>query len=361
MKFALNGFTAYGERDGLRQVGTVFDDRAGNLCYRGAVLGDTRASVFEGARLDLVSTAQPAYYERIGCFDGQHFNGFQPAAMKSLYWGWVSEQIILQTRCGEWWIGTGVGLYRFPPADRLDALRTSPTACASTRRTTAWPRRRCSGSSRTRAATCGSRRLAPIRMALRDGSTPARRVHDLAGLPGLPSLKSTPAALVRRRRGSGHVWMGFDGKLARYQDGAFELVHVERRTAAREHTNIYLDHAGRLWLASGRSGLVRVDDVEGRAPTFTALRRTQGLSSNTTASIAEDPSGRIYVGGGHGLDRLDPTTGHVKHFTTADGLLPGSFRAAFRDRDGVLWFGMTSGIVRLCASGGRDRRSRRPC
>ena len=63
--------------------------------------------------------------------------------------------------------------------------------------------------------------------------------------------------------------------------------------------------------------------------------------------ITEDSSGRLYVGGGRGLDRLDPSTGLVKHFTTADGLAPGSFRSAFRDRDGVLWFGMTSGISRL--------------
>ena len=62
MKLALNGLTAYGEREGLRQVGTIFNDRAGNLCFRGLLLGDARASVFEGGRLDLVSTDQPGYY-----------------------------------------------------------------------------------------------------------------------------------------------------------------------------------------------------------------------------------------------------------------------------------------------------------
>jgi signal transduction histidine kinase len=40
-------------------------------------------------------------------------------------------------------------------------------------------------------------------------------------------------------------------------------------------------------------------------------------------------------------------TGRVKHFTTADGLAPGVFQAAFRDRNGVLWFGMSSGLARL--------------
>lgn len=63
--------------------------------------------------------------------------------------------------------------------------------------------------------------------------------------------------------------------------------------------------------------------------------------------IVEGINGHLYVGGGHGLDRLDPATGRVLHYTTADGLAPGVFRAAFRDHDGVLWFGTTRGLTRL--------------
>jgi two-component sensor histidine kinase len=40
-------------------------------------------------------------------------------------------------------------------------------------------------------------------------------------------------------------------------------------------------------------------------------------------------------------------TGRIKHFTTADGLASGLFRDAFRDRNGVLWFGMTQGLSRF--------------
>ncbi len=345
MKFALNGFTSYGERDGLRQAGTVFSDRAGNLCYRGAVLGDARASVFEGARLNLVSTVQPAYHERIGCFDGRHFNGFQPAAIKSPSWGWVSEQIILQTRCGEWWFGTGVGLYRFPPADRLDALRTSrPRALYSTNDGLATPQVfRLFEDSRgdVWVSTIGSSTNGLARW-----DHLSARVIDMAGLPGVPALKSTlPRAFGEDA--SGHVWVAFDDKLARYRDGAFELFTSGDGLPPGNIRSIYLDHTGQLWLASAESGLVRVDGLGAERPRFTTYGITQGLSSNTAVVITEDSRGHMYVGGGRGLDRLDPSTGLVKHFTTADGLAPGSFRSAFRDRDGVLWFGMTSGISRL--------------
>src|SRR5260370_435036 len=110
--------------------------------------------------------------------------------------------------------------------------------------------------------------------------------------------------------------------------------------------NIYLDDVGGLWLASARSGLIRIDDPGAQRPSFINYTTAQGLSSNNTEVITEDVDGHIYVGGGQGLDRLDPATGGVKHFTTADGLAPGLFRAAFRDHNGVLWFGMTRGLSR---------------
>jgi hypothetical protein len=119
-------------------VSAVFNDRAGNLCFRGNVLGDERASVFEGGRIDLVSTTQPAFYPAIGCFDGRHFDAFRPAAIKPNEWGWVGEGLTLQTRRGEWWVGTGAGLYRFPAADHLEALRTSRSLALSIVRGLIW-------------------------------------------------------------------------------------------------------------------------------------------------------------------------------------------------------------------------------
>src|SRR5262249_29636334 len=112
--------------------------------------------------------------------------------------------------------------------------------------------------------------------------------------------------------------------------------------------SIYSDHTGRLWLASTRSGLIRVDDPESEAPVFVGYTTAQGLSSNsieaTTGLIVEDLRGHIYIGTPRGLDRLDPATGHFKHFTTADGLAPGGFAACYRDRNGGLWFGTGRGL-----------------
>jgi ligand-binding sensor domain-containing protein/signal transduction histidine kinase len=345
MKLALNRLTAYGERDGLRQVSSVFNDRSGNLCFRGLVLGDAHASVFEGGRLDLVSTDQPGYYQRVGCFDGSRFTGFQPRSIRPVGWGWVSEGLTLQTRRGEWWIGTGQGLYRFPAGDRLDALRTSRPLAVYTPKDglATWQMYRLFEDSR---GDVWISSIASDRNGLARWDHRTARVIDMAGSPGLPSLKEKlPRAFGEDA--AGNLWVGFDGELARCRGGTFELLTSSNGVPPGAVRDIHRDRAGRLWLASASSGLVRIDEATTERPRFSAYTIAQNISSNDIEAVTEDLDGRIYAAGARGVDRLAPATGHVEHFTTADGLAPGRFRDAFRDRDGVLWFGTTTGLTRL--------------
>ena len=274
MKFALNGFTAYGERDGLRQVGTVFNDRAGNLCYRGAVLGDTRASVFEGARLDLVSTAQPAYYERIGCFDGQQFQRL-PA-------------------CGHEGPFLGLGQRTDHPADPLrrvvdrdggrslplssrrspDALRTSrPRALYTTNDGLATPQVfRLFEDSR---GDVWVSTIASSTNGLARWDHLSARVIDLAGLAWDSCTQERPyrVRLARTARVTSG-WGSMTGWPASGRDDS-TLFTSRDGLPPGNIRSIYLDHAGRVWLASAQSGLVRVDDLgaSDRRFTPTALRR----------------------------------------------------------------------------------------
>src|SRR5262249_27502202 len=73
------------------------------------------------------------------------------------------------------------------------------------------------------------------------------------------------------------------------------------------------------------------------------------LSSDDVWSITEDQWGRMYAGTGRGLDRLDPQSGTIIHYTSADGLAKGKVEEAFRDRHGTLWFGTSQGLSRLVA------------
>ncbi len=73
----------------------------------------------------------------------------------------------------------------------------------------------------------------------------------------------------------------------------------------------------------------------------------KGLSSNNIRTVTEDEWGRLYVGTGRGIDRLDAANGNVKHYTVADGLPKGTIEEAYRDRQGSLWFGSAFGLSRL--------------
>src|SRR5205085_11586425 len=124
MRLARNGFVTYDRQDGVVSVSSIFADRAGGVCFRGYVLGDKRASIFDGGRADLLNLSQATYWPRLGRFDGQRLTWFVPDALKGKYLGWVDEGVTLQARrSGEWWIAKGGELYRFPPADNFTEIK----------------------------------------------------------------------------------------------------------------------------------------------------------------------------------------------------------------------------------------------
>src|SRR5205823_2018773 len=70
------------------------------------------------------------------------------------------------------------------------------------------------------------------------------------------------------------------------------------------------------------------------------------LSSEHVFSLVEDNGGRIYVAGGRGVDRLDPKTGTLRHFTSSSGLPPGQTEFLFHDRQDSIWFASLYGLTR---------------
>src|SRR4030095_4029388 len=56
---------------------------------------------------------------------------------------------------------------------------------------------------------------------------------------------------------------------------------------------------------------------------------------------------RTYHGTGRGVDQRTPETDKYKHYGVADGLAADWVRCAYRDRQGVLWFGTFNGLSRV--------------
>lgn len=342
MKLAHSGFVTYDEQDGIASVNAIHQDQAGGVCFRGSVLGDNRQTVFEGAKLDLLRAGTDGYYARLGRFDGRQFEWFKPSAPYSF--GWVMEQVSVQTPDGEWWVGSDEGLYRFPASNSLTGIKTArPLAIYTTKDGLAgllvW---RLFGDSAGNVWVSTSSSSYGLARWDRTSQT----LRDLSSSPGLPSLKNElPTSFGEDR--AGNVWVGLNSGVARYSDGRFQFFTASDGIPPGAILSTYADSAGRIWLASSRSGLIRVNNPEAEKPSFTIYSTAEGLSSDGTNTITEDLQGHIYVGTGRGLDQLDPATGRIKHFTSADGLAPGNIIASFRDRTGALWFGTHRGLSRF--------------
>jgi signal transduction histidine kinase len=144
---------------------------------------------------------------------------------------------------------------------------------------------------------------------------------------------------------AGNVWVGcFPSGLARYRGGHWEA--VTDGLPAGAVNALIVDRRGRLWVGSGLGGLARIDHPEVSAPRFAYHVKNERMRSNHVVQLAEDAAGRIYIAGGHGVDRLDPATEAIFHFAPGSGLPPGETRILHRDRSGALWFGSSYGLAR---------------
>jgi ligand-binding sensor domain-containing protein/two-component sensor histidine kinase len=324
MKMARNGFTSYSHADGLgsAEVASIVEDQAGALY------------------------AISAHQVFISRFDGQRFVPVQPDLPKRItYFGWGWNQITFQDHTGEWWVATGQGLCRFPRVSRVEQLaHTRPKAVYTRRNGLIGDEvfRLFEDSRGDIWITTTEQRGTDLTKWERATET-FRHYSEANGAP--PSFW----AISFCEDTAGNLWTGGSAQtLVRYASGRFTAFTTADGVPLGWVRALYLDHLGRLWIATGQGGLARIDDTGADHPRFVTYTTAEGLSSNQVNCLTEDRWGRLYLGTGRGMDRLDPATGHIKHYTAADGLIRGEVEVAFRDRQGALWFGsQTSGLSRL--------------
>jgi len=322
------GFERFDERDGLTslRIASLFQSRDGEVCN---FANAQRADQYDDGFLQ--------------CFDGRRFRTRRlrlPAGTK-LGWGWA--QVSFQDSRGEWWVPTLSGLYRFPPVP-FDALdRTDPVRVYTKR----------DGLPDDQIYRVFEDRRGDLWIGLIDGRDRLARWERASGAittfgPGQGVADREPMAFAEDPFGA--VWVGFrEGGLARWRDGRIAWFDHKDGLPAGSIRALYLDARGRLWIGSGRDGLARIDRPGDSSPSprFERLGLAEGLSSASISTITEDEFGRIYAGTERWLDRIDPATGNVQHFTADDGLAHGVIQSSLRDRAGTLWFGSFEGLSRL--------------
>lgn len=312
IKLARSGLVTYREADGLggTQVRDIFETNAGVLC----VVTDNGL---------------------ISYFDGQKFTAIRPNVPPEI----KRLTSVVEDSRGDWWIGTGFGLYRFSSLRQVSEL-----ARARSIRYTSQNGLSSDFVTRIFEDSRGDIWLGmDSERVLVRWERAADKFHAYAeGLPGRSEVLSFA------EDNSGAVWAGFrEGGAARYRNGRFDLFNESVGLTADEILKMYVDDAGRLWFGSNAYGLVRIDDPAAERPAFKIYSTAEGLTSGIIRSIAEDNFRRLYLGTSRSVDRLDLATNRIKRYTIADGLAANESQVAYRDRHGALWFGTWNGISRL--------------
>ena len=360
MRIARQGFTSYTQADGLTgtRIASLFMDQAGNLCAQtnAALLGK---------------------FWSLDCFDGKRFISIRPRYPRRIgYFGWGWNQTVLQDHTGEWWIPTGQGLCRFGRAKSAEQLAgRAPKAVYTVEdglpgndifrlfedsRGDIWivnidgraPIAYTLGA-RHRSDFMGTRRPMDFRSRMLRPRL-LKTVPDTCGSDSITaashdfrtaiSLISPRQTACRRDRSCRSTWTARGGCGSAAVAGG--LARMDNPGDA--HPRFVVFTTAQSWM---ESGLVS-PSVEGTpqggsvSPLFSNLV-LNGLSSNAVGCITEDQWGRIYVCTARGVDRLDPVTGRIRHYTTADGLARGEPGVSRCDRQGMLWFGSLLGLSRF--------------
>ena len=325
MKWVYNGFTTYGQSDGLASAVSVFGMLDGRTIVAAYVL---LTSLIGDPQAALVRERSQIFQWRLGALENGSF-------------GWVRPNVPTESFFT-------TGLYRFA-ASSLEGLATArPKAVYTVRQGLA-------NNSITRLFE-DSRGDIWI-------STSQQNVNHLdrwerATERIVPISRGADQELLQNRQVTaiaedrlGTIWLGLShsiipGGLARCLGDRISLIDDPQAPRGNIQSLIF-DSTGRLWAASTVQGLIRLDDPGAKRLVFRYYGKEQGMLSNRVTSLAEDRYGRIYAGTARGLDQIDPSGDRVHHFNQDDGLALGSVDDLYRDQQGELWIATTQGLSRF--------------
>ena len=328
VRMAAFGLVSYFQTDGLKHdyVPSLIEDDAGKVI---AVSGSRfTINEFDGRR-----------------FASARFN-VPPDAPADRYFS------TLRDHEGAWWVGTPLGLYRFPRVRQIaDLARASPEAhyaylpelpsndlfpLFEDGRGDIW----------LIAQLTDHVRLLRWRRESNDFQTFGES-EGLARITAQPAV-ARPAIV---EASGGQLFFGFrDAGLFAYRNGRFEAILDGGETFGV--VSLHIDRMGRLWIAGVDGSVRRIDDP----PTRSLVNDTKVAASLLGANIrciVEDANGKLYFGTASGIFEVDPKSGDTRRYTTAEGLAKNEVWSGLASSRGDIWFGTIAGVSRLDATRAR--------
>ena len=362
--------TSVSSGEGLVQdaINTVNEDADGNLWIGTDTIGAVRMAAFglvsyfeaDGLKYDHVPSLIEDDAGQVIAVSGSRFtiNEFDGRRFASARFNVPRDApddryfSVLRDHKGAWWLGTALGLYRFPRVRRIaDLARVSPEAHYA------------------QLAELPSNDLFPL---FEDGRGDIWLIAQLTDhvrllrwrratnefqtygeSEGLARITSQPAiarpAIVEAS--GGQLFFGFrDAGLFGYRDGRFEPI------LDGDHpfgvVSLHIDRMGRLWIAGVDGSVRRIDDPSTRS-VVNDTKVAVGLHGANVRCMVEDANGKLYFGTASGIFEVDPKSGDTRRYTTAEGLAKNEVWSALASRRGDIWFGTIAGVSRLDATRAR--------
>ena len=136
-----------------------------------------------------------------------------------------------------------------------------------------------------------------------------------------------------------NVWAGTDGGgLDRLTDGKITAFQTRDGLSNQTVRCLFEDAEGSLWVGAAGGG---VNQLRDQRLTIRSMR--QDLASDLVRSIFADSQGDIWLGTGAGIERI--SGGRVLHYGTADGVSSSLVWPVMRDRRGDVWSISESGTL----------------
>jgi len=160
-------------------------------------------------------------------------------------------------------------------------------------------------------------------------------------------------AVIEDRDGS--FWIGTLGGLTHFAGGKFTNYSTQQGLSSNVITALYQDSDGMLWIGTNGGGLnARID---GKIVSF----QSAGALPQDIYGILDDGSGHLWLGSSKGIFRVskkqlqavkagDASSISANAYGTADGMRisecsSGGHPAAWRAKDGTLWFATLRGVT----------------
>ena len=316
VRLSRKGFKSFGEQDGLKstRISSIVNGLNGELFI---LTGDIIHRFDDGRFTSVIP------------------NGLVPTT-------WSTNQINFQDHSGEWWIaGRSDGLQRYSSVGRMEDLAHAIPKRLYTAKD-GLPNNKIFTLFEDSRGDVWIGTLADTENNLARWERSTDSIRTFTSEDGVPN-HNAPTAFGEDR--FGNIWIGYyNSGLVRFSNGVFQALSEQDGAPAGFVGDIHTDSQGRVWIASSSNGVVYCDEPNAERPKLTNISTTEGLSSNNTTCVTEDNFGRIYVGTGRGVNRLDRETGRVKAFTTADGLVENYVHLCERAKNGALWFGFLHGV-----------------